>query len=41
MKNIDNEIANITKITVSKITNLSISESEIEQAIKTHKGLLS
>ena len=34
MKNIDNEIANITKITVSKITNLSISESEIEQAIK-------
>ena len=30
MKNIDNEIANITKITVSKITNLSISESEIE-----------
>ena len=41
MKNIDNEIANITKITVSKITNLSISESEIEQAIKTRKGLLS
>ena len=40
MKNIDNEIANITKITVSKITNLSISESEIEQAIKTRKGLL-
>ena len=41
MKNIDNEIANITKVTVSKITNLSISESEIEQAIKTRKGLLS
>ena len=41
MKNIDNEIANITKITVSKITNLSISESEIEQALKTRKGLLS
>ena len=41
MKNIDNEIANITKITVSKITNLDISESEIEQAIKTRKGLLS
>ena len=41
MKNIDNEIANITKITISKITNLSISESEIEQAIKTRKGLLS
>ena len=41
MKNIDNEIANITKITVSKITNISISESEIEQAIKTRKGLLS
>lgn len=41
MKNIDNEIANITKITVSKITNLNISESEIEQAIKTRKGLLS
>ena len=41
MKNIDNEIANITKITVSKITNLSISELEIEQAIKTRKGLLS
>ena len=41
MKNIDNEIANITKITVSKITNLNISEAEIEQAIKTHKGLLS
>ena len=40
MKNIDNEIANITKITVSKITNLNISESEIEQAIKTRKGLL-
>ena len=41
MKNIDNEIASITKITVSKITNLNISESEIEQAIKTRKGLLS
>ena len=41
MKNIDSEIANITKITVSKITNLDISNAEIEQAIKTQKGLLS
>ena len=41
MKNIDSEIANITKITVSKITNLDISNSEIEKAIKTQKGLLS
>ena len=41
MKNIDSEIANITKITVSKITNLNISDREIEQVIKTHKGLLS
>ena len=41
MKNIDNEIANITKITVSKITSLNISESEIEKAINTRKGLLS
>ena len=41
MKNIDSEIANITKITVSKITNLDISNSEIEKSIKTQKGLLS
>ena len=41
LKNIDSEIANITKITVSKITNLDISNLEIEKAIKTQKGLLS
>ena len=41
MENIDSEIANITKITVSKITNLDISNSEIEKSIKTQKGLLS
>ena len=38
MKNINNEIANITKLTVGKITDIELSESEINKVIETHKG---
>ena len=38
MKDIHNEIGNITKITVSKISDLQVSDSVIDQAIKSLKG---
>ncbi len=38
MKNINDEIANITKLTVGKITEIKLSDSEIDKVIKTHKG---
>ena len=38
MKNINNEIANITKLTVGKITDLELSDNEINKVIETHKG---
>ena len=37
MKNIDEEIMNITKITVSKISDLDISNSEINNSLKVQK----
>ena len=40
MKIIESEIASITKITVAKITNLKLSDNDINQAIKSHKGIL-
>ncbi len=40
MKNINAEIANITKISVAKISDLNLSESVIDQAIKSSKGNL-
>ncbi len=38
MKNINNEIANITKLTVGKITDIKLSDDEINKVIETHKG---
>ena len=38
MKNINNEIANITKLTVRKITDVELSDGEINKVIETHKG---
>ena len=38
MKNINNEIANITKLTVGKITNMELSDNELTKVIETHKG---
>ena len=40
MKNIDSEIANIAKLTISKISNIKITDEEIDQAIKSNKGVL-
>ncbi len=40
LNNIDNEIINITKSTISKIANISLSDSEINEAVKKHKGIL-
>ena len=40
MKNINDEIANITKITVAKISDLRLSDNDINQAIKILKGKL-
>ncbi len=40
MKNINDEIANITKITVAKISDLKLSDNDINQAIKILKGKL-
>ena len=40
LSNINNEILNITKVTISKITKLNLSDSDIDQAIKTYKGSL-
>ena len=37
MKNIDEEIINITKITVSKISDLDISKSDINNSLKIQK----
>ena len=41
MKNINEEIANITKITVSKIANLNLSDNDINQTIKSLNGTIS
>ena len=38
MKNINNEITNITKLTVGKITDLELSDNELNKVIETHKG---
>ena len=38
MKNINNEIANITKLTVGKIIKIELSDNEINKVIETHKG---
>ena len=38
MKSINDEIINITKITVAKISDLNLSDSVVDQAVKTFKG---
>ena len=38
MKNINDEIANITKLTVGKITEIELSDNEINKVIETHRG---
>ena len=38
MKNINQEISNITKLTVGKISDLKLSDSVVDQAIKSFKG---
>ena len=38
MKNINDEIANISKLAVGKITNLKISDDSLNKAIETYKG---
>tara|TARA_B100000945_G_scaffold294887_1_gene271955 strand:- start:348 stop:839 length:492 start_codon:yes stop_codon:yes gene_type:complete len=40
MKNINDEIASITKITISKITDISLSDKALDDAIKSYKGSL-
>ncbi len=40
MKNIKTEVASITKITVAKISDLQLSENDINQAIKSNEGNL-
>ena len=40
MKNINNEILNITKITVSKISEMNLPDSVIDQAVKSFKGTI-
>ena len=40
IKKIDHEIANLTKLTVSKITNLDLTNSDIDKAIKSVKESL-
>ena len=40
IKNIDKEILNINKITISKITNIDISDNEINSIIKSQKEAL-
>ena len=37
IKNIDKEILNITKITLSKLTNIDLSDNEINSIIKSKK----
>ncbi len=38
MKNINNEIVNITKLTVGKITDIELPDNELNKVIETHKG---
>ena len=38
MKNINNEIVNITKLTVGKITDIELSENELNKVIEIQKG---
>ena len=40
MKNISTEIASITKITIAKITDLELSDNDINKVIKSNKGTL-
>ena len=40
MKNISTEIASITKITLAKITDLELSDNDINKVIKSNKGTL-
>ncbi len=40
INNINKEIINITKLTISKITNIEVSDSEILEIIKSKKGIL-
>ena len=37
MKNINNEIANITKLTLGKITDIELSDSDLNKVIETNK----
>tara|TARA_Y100000768_G_C23856303_1_gene623507 strand:+ start:226 stop:717 length:492 start_codon:yes stop_codon:yes gene_type:complete len=38
MKNINEEIAKLTKITIAKIADISLSDSDIDQVVKSYKG---
>ena len=38
MKNINNEIANITKLTVGKITDVELSDNELDKVIEPNKS---
>ncbi len=40
MKNINDEISKITKITIEKILDMKISDSVVDQAVKSYKGKL-
>ena len=40
MKMINEEIINVTKLTVSKIIDIKLSENDIDQVIKSYKGSL-
>jgi len=40
MKNVNEEIRNITKMTISKIISLNVSDNDLDQTIKSYKGNL-
>ena len=40
IKNINDEIINITKMTVSKLSDINLTDNEINESIKKNKGLL-
>ncbi len=40
MKNINKQITDITKVTVSKIINIEVSNDDIDQAIRSYKGAI-
>ncbi len=41
MKNINNEIANVTKLTIKKIIDIELSDNELNKVFETHKGSFS